>query len=58
MQVHQEGSHVILQTETPSHQRLSVPNHNALRIGTLNSIMRVVAAHKGVERQTLLDSLR
>jgi hypothetical protein len=35
-----------------------VPNHNALRIGTLNSIMRVVAAHKGVERQTLLDSLR
>ena len=57
-QVHQEGSHVILQTETPGHQRLSVPNHNRLRVGTLNSIVRTVATHKGVDRQTVLDSLR
>ncbi len=57
-QIHQEGSHVILQTETPAHQRLSVPNHNPLRIGTLNAILRAVAAHKGVDRQALLDSLR
>jgi predicted RNA binding protein YcfA (HicA-like mRNA interferase family) len=57
-QVHQEGSHVILHTETPGHQRLSVPNHNPLRIGTLNAILRAVAAHKGVDRQTLLNSLR
>ena len=56
--VHQEGSHVVVQTETPRHQRLSVPNHNPLRVGTLNSILRVVAAHKGVDRQALLDSLR
>lgn len=56
--LHQEGSHVILQTETPGHQRLSVPNHNPLRLGTLNAILRVVAAHKGVDRQRLLDSLR
>ena len=57
-QVHQEGSHVILQTETPGHQRLSVPNHNPLRVGTLNSLVRAVATHKGVDRQTVLDSLR
>jgi predicted RNA binding protein YcfA (HicA-like mRNA interferase family) len=57
-QVHQEGSHVILQTETPGHQRLSIPNHNPLRVGTLNSIVRAVATHKGVDRQTVLDSLR
>jgi len=56
--LHQEGSHVILQTETPGRQRLSVPNHNPLRVGTLNAILRVVAAHKGIERQALLDSLR
>jgi predicted RNA binding protein YcfA (HicA-like mRNA interferase family) len=56
--VHQEGSHVILQTGTPGHQRLSVPNHNPLRIGMLNAILRVVAVHKGVDRQALLDSLR
>jgi predicted RNA binding protein YcfA (HicA-like mRNA interferase family) len=57
-QLHQEGSHVILETESPAHQRLSVPNHNPLRVGTLNSIVRTVATHKGIERQTLLDSLR
>ncbi len=56
-QLHQEGSHVILQTEMPGHQRLSVPNHNPLRVGTLNSIVRAVAAHKGVDRQAVLDSL-
>ncbi len=56
-QVHQEGSHVILLTTTPAHQRLSIPNHNPLRIGTLNAILRTVAAHKGIDRQTLLDSL-
>ena len=27
--VHQEGSHLILQTEIPSHQRISIPDHNA-----------------------------
>ena len=55
--VHQEGSHIILQTQTPLHQRISIPNHNPLRVGTLNAILRVVAAHKGLERQALIDSL-
>jgi predicted RNA binding protein YcfA (HicA-like mRNA interferase family) len=57
-QVHQEGSHIILQTDTPSHQRIPVPDHNPVRIGTLNSILRLVSAHKGVEKQAVLDSLR
>lgn len=56
--VHQEGSHIILQTEEPSHQRLSIPNHNPVRVGTLNSIIRAVSQHKGVERQELLETLR
>jgi predicted RNA binding protein YcfA (HicA-like mRNA interferase family) len=45
-QVHQEGSHIILQTGTPSHQRLSVPNRNPLRIGTLNAILRADGCFK------------
>ena len=56
--VHQEGSHIILQTAAPSHQRLSVPNHSPLRVGTLNSIVRAVSLHKRIERQQLLDALR
>jgi len=53
-QVHQEGSHIILQTETPSHQRIPIPDHSPVRIGTLNSILRLVAAHKGVQKQDVL----
>ena len=53
-QLDQEGSHVILQTETPRSHRLSVPNHNPLRIGTLNAILRAVAEVKGVEKEDIL----
>ena len=56
--VHQQGSHVILQTEEPAHHRLAVPDHTVLRIGTLNSILRAVARHKGVARDELLKSFR
>jgi predicted RNA binding protein YcfA (HicA-like mRNA interferase family) len=55
--VHQQGSHIVLETATPSHQRIAVPAHKNLRIGTLNAIFRSVAHHKGVERQDVLKSL-
>ncbi|MGA3164706.1 MAG: hypothetical protein ABSF14_01165 [Terriglobia bacterium] len=55
--MHQEGSHVVLETQEPSHQRLAVPAHKNPRIGTLNAILRAVAKHKGVERQAILESL-
>ena len=55
--VHQVGSHVILQTDIPAHQRLPVPNHAVLRVGTLNSILRLVANHKGVTKEEILAGL-
>ncbi len=56
-QVHQTGSHIILQTEDPSHHRLAVPDHKALRVGTLNGILRAVSRHKGVSREDILGDL-
>jgi len=56
-QVNQVGSHIILQTEIPQHHRLSVPDHKPLRIGTLNAILREVAAAKGVAREDILATL-
>lgn len=56
-QVHQEGSHIILETDQPSHQRISVPAHQTLRVGTLNGILRAVSRHKAVSRDELLRSL-
>jgi hypothetical protein len=52
-----KASHVVLETEELSHQRLSIPDHKILRIGTLAAILRAVAIHKKMERQAILDSL-
>ena len=56
VQVHQEGSHIILDTEIPSAQRISVPAHKPLKIGTLNVLLRLVSEHKGVSKHDILDS--
>ena len=45
--VHQEGSHIILETGTPWHQRVAVPAHRQLRIGTLNAILAVRGPAQG-----------
>ena len=56
-QVNQVGSHIILQTDAPKHHRLSVPDHKPLRTGTLNAILRAVAAAKDVDREEILATL-
>jgi predicted RNA binding protein YcfA (HicA-like mRNA interferase family) len=52
--VHQEGSHVVLETSEPAHERLAVPAHKTPRVGTLNALLPAVAKHKGVERHAIL----
>ncbi len=56
-QVNQVGSHIVLQTDAPVPHRISVPDHDALRIGTLNAILRAVAKAKGVSREELIAKL-
>jgi hypothetical protein len=46
---------VILETDSPRHHRLAVPDHNPLRIGTLNAILRAVAEVKGVQKDDVLN---
>ena len=55
--INQEGSHIILQTASPKHQRISIPDHNPLRLGTLNAILRLIATHKGIQREDILRSV-
>ncbi len=55
--VHQVGSHIILETNEPTHHRIAIPDHNPLRLGTFNSILRAVAGHKGIERDAIIESL-
>ena len=54
--VHQVGSHVILQREDP-HHRIAIPDHNPLRVGTLNSILRAVATAQNIEKKQILRFL-
>jgi len=57
LKVNQVGSPIILQTEVPTHHRISIPDHKPLRAGTLNAILREVAAAKGISREDILDSI-
>ena len=56
-QVHQVGSHIILQTDIPGSHRISIPDHSPLRLGTFNAILRAVATAKRVAKEDLLRSL-
>lgn len=56
-QVHQVGSHVILQTESPASHRIPIPDHSPLRLGTLNAILNAVARAKGVSKADILGKL-
>ena len=55
--VHQVGSHMILETAEPFHQRIVVPDHHPLRLGTFHSILRAVAQHKRVTRDAIISTL-
>ena len=57
VRVHQVGSHIILETSEPAHQRIAIPDHDPVRLGTLISILRVVAQHKGVTRDAIIATL-
>jgi predicted RNA binding protein YcfA (HicA-like mRNA interferase family) len=56
--VHERGSHIVLETESPAHHRIAIPDHPNLRIGTLNAIIKAIAAHKGLDKDEVIDVLR
>ncbi|MGK7940685.1 MAG: type II toxin-antitoxin system HicA family toxin [Crocosphaera sp.] len=47
--IHQQGSHIILETKIPKHQKISIPNHNTLRVGTLNGILNLTLLLSGTQ---------
>ena len=55
--VHQEGSHIVLEADSPRSHRIAVPDHKALRVGTLNAILRAVAEVQGLSKEDTLQQL-
>lgn len=53
----QTGSHMRLTTTRGGEHHITVPRHRSLRAGTLSAILRDVAEHLDIPRQTLLETL-
>ncbi|MDP2115326.1 MAG: type II toxin-antitoxin system HicA family toxin [Bacteroidota bacterium] len=53
----QSGSHIRLTTQQNGQHHLTIPNHDPLKIGTLNAIITEVAKHLGVSKQELVERL-
>jgi len=53
----QKGSHVRLTCQRNGEHHVTVPNHGRLRIGTLVEILKDVAEHLILDRDTLLEEM-
>ena len=53
----QSGSHLRLTTQDHGEHHLTIPNHSALRIGTLSAILSEVANHLELTREELSKKL-
>ena len=53
----QSGSHIRLTTQQHGEHHITIPNHHALRIGTLAAILSDIAHHFETGRDELIDRL-
>jgi predicted RNA binding protein YcfA (HicA-like mRNA interferase family) len=54
----QTGSHLRLtRTVEGIEHHITIPNHNPLRVGTLNNIIQDLASHLGINKSELLQQL-
>lgn len=55
--VRQDGSHIRLTTQQGGQHHVTVPNHNPIKLGTLTSILKAVAAHHKMTVEELVRKL-
>jgi predicted RNA binding protein YcfA (HicA-like mRNA interferase family) len=53
----QEGSHIRLTTLVRGRHHVTVPNHAAVKVGTLRNILKAVADHHGLEIEEVVHRL-
>jgi predicted RNA binding protein YcfA (HicA-like mRNA interferase family) len=54
----QTGSHMRVTTQANGEHHVTIPAHDPIKIGTLNSILRAVERHPGLRREELLAMLQ
>lgn len=55
--VRQDGAHIRLTTNVDGQFHVTVPNHDPIKVGTLRSIIKLVAEHHRITPEDLLDQL-
>jgi len=55
--VSQKGSHIKVSTQNSGEHHLAIPNHDPIKIGTLNAILRQVAEHLGKSKEGVFNEL-
>lgn len=55
--VRQDGSHIRLTTNLGGQFHVTVPHHDTIKVGTLRSIIKLVAEHHKTTPDKLLDQL-
>ena len=55
--VRQNGSHIMITTNKSGQHRLAIPNHNPLKIGTLNGVVSQVAKHFEISKEQVFQTL-
>ena len=55
--VRQNGSHISVTTERDGQHHLAIPNHDPIKIGTLNGIVNQVAIHFKINKQEVFEKL-
>lgn len=53
----QTGSHIRMTTQQRGEHHVTIPDHDPLKTGTLNAIVRSVAEHAGLSRDETLHKL-
>jgi len=55
--VSQRGSHIKVTTQKNGEHHLAIPNHDPIKIGTLNAILRQVAEHLEKDKNDIMNDL-
>lgn len=53
----QTGSHIRLTTMQNGQHHITIPNHDPLKIGTLNAILTDIAQHFKISKQELIERI-
>lgn len=53
----QTGSHIRLTTQLDGKHNITIPAHNPIKVGTLNSIFKIISEHHKLNRNELIKIL-